>query len=248
MKLSNYKSLVIAILVGIVSSGLWTFLSGTVAPAVTAYLIRVSSSFSKKVFIQISSHDLTALQQSTYFLLSFSYVILVFLILFSIFFAMLYNKEKFNKIKADIYQIEAVREDSILEVSHEDLINEVKKTDKIIKKLFLFTKILFPVSLIILITLSLYSTLTSKYVYESITYFDYLIKVNSVNLDDQTEKMYMSRFTQIRNSKDYITIIVELEKLALKNGLSFLPNSTIRKEEDLLKDHPTSKSVHWNDI
>lgn len=248
MKLSNYKSLLITIIVGIVSSGLWAFLSESVAPAITAYFIKISSSFSKKVFIEISAHDLTALQQSTYSLLSLAYVILIILIFSSLFLAMLYNKEKFNKAKAEIYGIGVPREDSALDINYKDLINEVEKTDKTIKKLFLFTKVLLPISLIALITSFLYSTLTSKYIYESITYFDYLVKVNAVNLDNETEKMYMSRFTQIRNSKDYISIIVELEKLALENGLSFLPNSTIRNEEDLLKDHPASKSVKWNDI
>ncbi|MBJ8481050.1 hypothetical protein I6M70_16960 [Acinetobacter pittii] len=53
----------------------------------------------------------------------------------------------------------------------------------------------------------------------------------------------MSRFMQIRNSTDYHSIVVELEARAFAHGLSILPNTSIRKDEDLLKDFPAIKSV-----
>lgn len=254
-KLSKYKSVGVSVLIGIAGSGLWSFISETLAPQITAYFITVSSSFSQKIFIEISTHDLTTLQQSTYSLLSLIFILLIGVMCASVSLLMLSEKERLQKIREKAYTLGQKftltedREDSS-EINHEDVVNsynaicsDLEKTDKKLQKTQLVTNIMLFSSFIILTIVFLYNSLTYRYIHESTVYFDYLLKVNAVNLNDEDERKYISRFTQIRNSKDYTTIIVELEKLALYNKLSILPNLIIRDEREFSKDHPNSKSV-----
>lgn len=260
MKPSKYKSIGISFLIGIVASGSWSFISESLIPKITAYFISVSSSFSQQIFIQISTHDLTTIQQSTYSLLTFILILLVGGLCASTYLLMLSAKERFQKIKGkadnlgkELSLIEdeddssEINEEDIV-VSYNNLCSDLEKTDKTLKNTHLITNIFLSSSFVILIIISFYNSITYKYVNESIVYFDYLLKVNAVNLNDQSEREYLSRFSQIRNSKDYTTIIVELEKLALANQLSILPNLTVRSESDISKDHPNSKAMLLEDL
>lgn len=260
MKPSNLKNVSVryTILFGVVSSALWTLAYEKFFPQVTAYFVDISSYFSKRVFLEISTHDPISLQQSTYSILLFLTVIFVILITSLSYLSLVYIKDQISdtKNKTDNLGNEILgKRDTVAEVteqdviqSYEDLVKEVDKTDKFIKKSFFPISILLSISAIFLVASFFYTTLTTKYVYESISYFNYLLKVNAVYLNDETERQYVSRFAQIRDSDDYITIIVELEKLALKNNLSFVPNPTVRKEEDLIKDHPSSKQLQLKDL
>lgn len=252
----NFKKFGGSIFVGIVTFLICTILSDQIFPWFTAQGVKYSSTFNTLVFISVSTHDLVALQQSTHLLVaifSLSFFILLFA---GTYLVMLYFRKEYEDSKARLYELqgkvlneetEKVKE----EITSEQLlqkintsINDAEKSDKFFNKFFIAAKYLLPIFIIFCIYNATYATVTSKYVYESISYFDYLLKVNAASLDEQTERSYMTRFTQIRSSQDYKKIILELEKLALSCGRSFVPNPTVRSQEDVHKDHPSSKSIN----
>ncbi|NUF84663.1 hypothetical protein [Acinetobacter seifertii] len=254
MKKSIYRSLGVSIIYTVAGSIVWAILTNYIYPAITAQAIKFSSSFNNKVFINVSYHDLVALQQSTYMTLAVGFVS-AYIILFSAFYyAMLHYREEYENSKNKLYDFKekvfgtAAKEDDITEEDLkqriENSIKDAEENDKFYRKAFLAAKYILPLSMIFFVLSSAYSTLSTKYVYESISYFDYLLKVNADNLDDRTEREYMTRFTQIRNSQDYKNIVIELENRAFSCGRSILPNPTVRKNVDMRKDHPGIKSVY----
>lgn len=253
MRLSKHKSTYLALIIGVLASGIWSFLSNTIAPKVTAYFVEKSTSFSNRIFIEISTYDPTILHQSNHLLLTLILIILIVVVFFSLYMIINSIKDSFLKTKERINELGLIlneEENTKVEINEDEVRNSynetvilMRKTDDSIKWASRITKIIMPASLVVLIITSLYSNLTTKYINESINYFNYLLKVNSINLDKHDEKYYVSKFTQIRNDQDYKSLIVELERLALKNRLSFLPNTTIRAKEDVLKDHPNTESI-----
>ncbi|WP_214287272.1 hypothetical protein [Acinetobacter pittii] len=253
MKKSFYKEAVFGLVMAIVGSALWAILSNYIGPALVAYAIKISSTINEQIYLKISTHDLIALQQSTYTLLTLFFVILFTLIITLGYYSLILLNEKYNdsknrlfKLRAEILESEKEKEiisEETVKLSIENTIKNMEEKDKLVRKVFLGTKFFLPVALLIFIFSAMYNTLTSKYIYEAISYYDYLIKVNALNLDQKTENEYISRFMQIRNSTDYHSIVVELEARAFAHGLSILPNTSIRKDEDLLKDFPAIKSV-----
>lgn len=248
MKTSIYKNVGIPILLSVVGSIVWTILSDYIIPAFTSYYIKFSVAYSKKVYASISTHDLIALQQSTYSLLSLLLVIVSILVCAWSYINMSKYREEYESAKARLKAL--ISKESEEETSEEftteaikDLLESSEKTDKFYNKVYILNKILLPTLLIFSILISFKSVATAKYVYESVSYFDYLMGVNSILLDEKKERNYKSRFSQIRNGQDYRNIVVELEKLALSNGLSILPNTTVRKDKDLKKDHPSIKAA-----
>lgn len=252
MKNLNLKYTFITILLGALGSGLWALITNVLAPKLTNYLIRVSDAFSEQIFRKIAINDTVFLQQTTYSLII---LICVFLLIISsafIYAGMSYTKTKFDKTKADVNRLGDdffEREDIASNISAEDfaqdythLVEEFKSTEKLVSRVSLLVKITTPLIIITTVIIYTYAELTSRYVYNSISYFNYLLKVNSVNLDEENERKYISRFTQINSSKDYMTIIRELEGLALNNKLSFIPNPNIRSKEDILREHPNTKN------
>ncbi|MDC5568438.1 hypothetical protein ACG9XL_17240 [Acinetobacter nosocomialis] len=253
MKKSLYKEVVFGLVMALVGSALWAVLSNYIGPALVAFAIKISSTINGQIYLKISTHDLIALQQSTYTLLTIFFVILLTLIITACYYSMILLYEKYNDSKNSLYKLrdeilstekekEVVKEEEV-KSSIENTINNIEKKDKSVRKIYLATRFFFPVAILAFIFSAMYTTLTSKYIYEAISYYDYLINVNASNLDDKTEKEYMSRFMQIRNSNDYHSIVVELEARAFAHGLSILPNPSIRKDEDIRKDFPTIKSV-----
>lgn len=257
MKKSFYKQTIFGLIMALVGSALWAILSNYIGPALVAYAIKISSTINGQIYLKISTHDLIALQQSTHTLLTLFFVILFTLIITAGYYTLILLNDKYNDSKKRIYKLRAeifgtekekeiVSEETVKE-SIENTIKNMEERDKLVRKIFLGTKFFFPVAILAFIFSAMYTTLTSKYIYEAISYYDYLIKVNALNLDEQTEKEYISRFMQIRNSTDYHSIVVELEARAFAHGLSILPNTSIRKDEDLLKDFPALQSVDKDD-
>lgn len=252
MKNLNLKYTFITILLGALGSGLWALVTNVLAPKITNYLISVSDAFSEQIFRKIAINDTVFLQQTTYTLIILIFVFLLIIFSTCIYVLMTYTKTKFDETKADVNRLGDEfldREDITSNISAEDLaqdythlVEKFKSTDKLVSRVSLFVKITMPLILITTVAIFTYAELTSRYVYNSISYFNYLLKVNSVNLDEENERKYISRFTQINSSKDYMTIIRELEGLALNNKLSFIPNPNIRSKEDILREHPNTKN------
>lgn len=252
----NFKKFGGSIFGGIVTFLICTVLSDQIFPWFTAQGVKYSSTFNTLVFISVSTHDLVALQQSTHMLLAIFSLTFFILLFAGSYLVMLYFKKEYEDSKARLYELQgkvlnAETKKEKEEITSEQLlqkinasISDAEKSDKYFNKLFIAAKYLLPIFIIFCIYNAAYATVTSKYVYESISYFDYLLKVNAASLDEQTERSYMTRFTQIRSSQDYKKIILELEKLALSCERSFVPNPTVRTKEDLRKNHPRSKSIN----
>ncbi len=254
----NIKKFGGSIFGGIVTFLICTILSDQIFPWFTAQAVKYSSSFNTLVFISVSNHDLVALQQSTHLLVSifsFSFFVLLF---GGTYLVMLYFRKEYEDSKARLYELqgkvldtgkvkekEQITSEKLLQEIN-DSINDAEKNDKYFSKIFIAAKYFLPVLVILGIYNATYATVTSKYIYESISYFDYLLMVNAASLDEQTERSYMTRFTQIRSSQDYKKIILELEKLALSCGRSIIHNPTVRSLEDIHKDHPKAKTVDTN--
>lgn len=252
MKTSIYKSAGIPILLSIAGCLVWAILTNYVYPAITAYGLKMSSTFSSSVYTSISAHDLVALQQSTYSLLLLLLVMVSILVCAWAFINMLIAHEDYEISKAN-FQAHLVKNfgtksnetnEAVISKAVEDSIIESEEKDKFYKKVYFFNKCTLPSIIIISILIASYSIVTTKYVYEAISYFDYLMGVNAINLNDQTEREYKTRFSQIRTNQDYRNIIFELERKAFNSGLSILPNTTVRDYEDLEQDHPNIKSVY----
>ncbi|EOQ75653.1 hypothetical protein [Acinetobacter lactucae] len=246
MKTSKFKWTSGGLVLGILASGSWSILYDHVFPALTRYFINLSSRFSNIVFTSISSHDLTAINQSTNYLLTVFLVVAAIILGIWSYFKLQSAKEYFENteykyLKNNEKPLEKQNERN--ENTYEELLKSIEKSNKLFKKLYLFNIILLPATLIGFVLINIGSALTSKYINESISYFDYLLFVNAKNLDDKTERMYKSDFSQIRNSQDYYKLILELEKLALSNKLSISPNLSIRSKEDLVKDHPDAETI-----
>lgn len=260
MKKFNIQSFGGNIFTGIVTFIICTILANQVSPWITAQAIKYSSSFNTLVFINVSNHDLVGLQQSTHMLVTIFSVSFFILVFGASYFVMLYFRKQYEDSKARLYEFQAkvlnagtIKEKDLEDISSEELkqkiedtIKAAEKNDKYFSKLYIVAKYLLPISIILNIYNATYTTLTTKYVYESISYFDYLLKVNAANLDDKTERTYMTRFTQIRSSQDYKDIVLELENLAFSRALSITPNSTVRPDADILKDHPNVKAIEAN--
>lgn len=257
MKNTIYKKVGCPLLISVAGCVIWAIISNYIGLALTSYLIDVSSSFSNKIYISVSSHDLIALQQSTYFLLSMMALVFTILISGGFYVAFVYSHTSYQKSKEtrfkDITGLPLKTEEVVIKketppMTNEEFVAEMRRLDKIQQKLATLLKILSPITMICFVLASGYTIITTKYIYESISYYDYLLKVNALNLDDITEKSYMSRFTQIHNKQDYTRIVEELESRALQYNLSFLPNPTVRDKEELLKAHPGSKSINWDEV
>ncbi|MCS4297514.1 MULTISPECIES: hypothetical protein [Acinetobacter] len=257
MKNTIYKKVGYPLLISVAGCVIWAIITNYIGPALTSYLVDVSSSFSDKIYISVSSHDLIALQQSTYFLLYMMALVFTMLISGGLYVAFLYLHTLYQKSKAALFKDitglplkteEVVTQKETPSMTNEEFVAEMRRLDKTQQKLATFLKILSPITMICFVIVSGYTIITTKYIYESISYYDYLLKVNALNLDDITEKSYMSRFTQIRNKQDYTILVEELESRALQHKLSFLPNPTVRDREELLKAHPGSKSINWDEI
>lgn len=242
MKTSKYKYALGTIGIGLIGSALWSFLYDYVFPACTRFFIQTSSTFSNIVFVNISSHDLVAIHQSIYFSVTLIIVVASILLFIDRYIKIITIE---NDLKSDyaVLQDQSSSEREIHETDvYLDNLKSLEKIQKLNIRINLFLKFAFPVALIFLIATTIYSFSTTKFIYDSITYFDYLLYVNAENLDDKTERKYKSEFTQIRNSQDYHKLIVELENLAFTNELSVYPNSSIRSREELEKDHPGLKA------
>ncbi|MBJ9483496.1 hypothetical protein [Acinetobacter baumannii] len=241
MKTSKFKVTSGALVIGILGSASWSILYDHVFPACTRFFIGLSSRFSNIVFVNISSHDLNSINQSTNFLITFLIVVAALFLCGWSYFKMQSAKEHFEYAESKYLKKNDKYLEKENEYSHEDFLKSIEELNKGFKKIYLFNMILLPATLIGFVLINVGSALTNKFINESISYFDYLLFVNAENLDDKTERMYKSEFSQIRSSQDYNKLIVELEKLAISNKLSFAPNSSIRSKEDLVKDHPGSK-------
>ncbi|MDC5355649.1 hypothetical protein OHW66_14125 [Acinetobacter baumannii] len=255
MNSSFLKNAAITIILGLIGSALWAGIANYIGPSLTTYFVNVSESFSDKIYLSISSHDLVTLQQSTYYLVVSIALIITIVMCICSYFAFLFMYNKYLHTKSRITERVSktpTRENSterrVTDEEAKEFLDRLEKSDKWLNKVAVLIKYLLPVVIVVVTLSTSYSILTTKYVYEAISYFDYLLNVNASNLDSQGEKDYMTRFTQIRSSKDYNHIIVELEKRALQNNLSFLPNPSVRSKDELEKDHPNSKSINWNEL
>lgn len=249
MNTSKYKYAVSAIGIGLIGSALWSFIYDYLFPACTRYFINVSSRFSNAVFINISSHDLISIHQSTNFLITMLLVSAALLLFMWSFLQMKKIKDYYKNSESKVQECSEqnlIKENQSEDNSHENVLKSFEKKDKFFKRFYLFSSILLPSSLICFIVVNIFSVVTTKYIYDSITYFDYLLYVNAENLDDKTERRYKTEFTQIHNSQDYHKLIVELEKLAFANGLTVYPIRSIRSKEELKNDHPEVKAISVN--
>ncbi|MEN8290573.1 hypothetical protein ABFP12_17205 [Acinetobacter baumannii] len=255
MKKFNLNSFGGTVFVGIVTCIVWAILSDHLFPYVTSRVVEFSSFFNHRIFINVSYHDLVALQQSTYMLVAVFFVSLYIMIFSGFYYAFIQFKKEYDDSKSELYALknrayklgnteeETTKTPTIsleeLQQEMKDSIELLEKRDKFFEKAYLVAKFVLPATFIVFLCVAGYSTITTKYVYEAISYYDYLLNVNAANLDDKTERAYMTRFSQIRSSQDYRNIIVELENLAFMHGHTILPNPTVRSDKDLKEDHPT---------
>lgn len=243
MKTSKFKYVFGTIGLGLIVNALWSMVYDHIFLEITRYFINLSSKFSNIVFVNISSHDLNSINQSTNFLLTFLIVVAALILYGWSYFKMQNAKEHFEYAENRFLKKNEKPLENDNEYSEEDFLKSIEKSNKVFKKLYLFNMILLPAVLIGFVVGNIGTALTSKYINESITYFDYLLYLNAQNLDDKTERKYKSEFSQIRNSQDYHKLILELENLALSNKLSISPNLSIRSKEDLKKDHPNLREI-----
>jgi len=63
--------------------------------------------------------------------------------------------------------------------------------------------------------------LRMNYENTAITHFEQSIAIVAPYVETDEEKLFLSRFAQIRNKDDYVEIIRDLEQVAEKNNLTF---------------------------
>lgn len=247
MEKINLKTVLITITLGILVNFLSAVIADYLAPKFIIYLIGVSQSFDEQIFRQIATRDTMFLQKSTLsiiYLFFFNFLIFMSFLLYYFFSLSRLKLEGIKaraiKIREDVYQ----EKNNIVEVSieeveknYENLMNGISKSEKSYRKLSLFLVVVVSLTVFGCVFMYFYAQFKNNYVYDSISYYNYLLRVNSVSLSDQEERYYTTKFTQIKNKNDYLEIIKDLELKAFENnlGVNIYPNA--RKENDILSDH-----------
>ncbi len=247
MEKFNLKTVIMTIALSILANILWAVIADYLAPKFIIYLIEVSQSFDEQIFRQIATRDTMFLQKNTLsiiYLLFFNFLIFVSFLIYY-FFSLL--RLKFEGIKAraikigeDVYQkknnnVEVSIEE--VEKDYENLMNGISKSEKSYRKLSLFLVVVVSLTVFGCVSMYFYAQFKNNYIYDSISYYNYLLRVNSISLSDQEERNYTTKFTQIKNKNDYLEIIKELEVMAFENNLGVNTYPNVRKENDILSDH-----------
>lgn len=247
--LRKYKNAFITVFLGALGSGLWTAfinINSYLSKSITNFFLNISSSFDEMIFRQVAKNNLALTQTSTFILLIIL-ITLIFTLIILILLPLLTSRAESHLLEANqsltrlgsSLAVEGgknyIKQD--FDVEYNSLFNDYKNNEKRLNRLKKVSKILAPIMLTSLILSATYRVYTTQYIDDCIQYFNYLLKVNASNLDEKSERIYISKFAQIRNGDDYKKIVIELEKLALDNKLVFVVNPSVRK--DISKDHPS---------
>ncbi|MDI9761222.1 hypothetical protein, partial [Acinetobacter baumannii] len=119
--------------------------------------------------VNISSHDLNSINQSTNFLLTFLIVVAALILYGWSYFKMQNAKEHFEYAENRFLKKNEKPLENDNEYSEEDFLKSIEKSNKVFKKLYLFNMILLPAVLIGFVVGNIGTALTSKYINESIT-------------------------------------------------------------------------------
>ncbi|WP_098728640.1 hypothetical protein [Acinetobacter baumannii] len=106
MKKFNLNSFGGTVFVGIVTCIIWAILSDHLFPYVTSRVVEFSSFFNHRVFINVSYHDLVALQQSTYMLVAVFFVSLYILLFSGFYYAFIQFKKEYDESKSELYALQ----------------------------------------------------------------------------------------------------------------------------------------------
>jgi len=93
------------------------------------------------------------------------------------------------------------------------------------EKFKIFSRVFIIYTLFVIVVV-IFAVARIQYINSAVTHFKQLYDITSPYIDDKAQEIYVSKFAQIRNKKDYSDLISEFEAIAKKNGQN-IPEFTI---------------------
>lgn len=203
-KLSWFLGVVGTIVIGGLGSGVWEYILKPLILMGTNTILDVTTlgleTYKNAIYIEIAKGftDSNAVSSVTRVGLLIAYIFLIFYVILK---AILHKQRK-----------QFVVSDEKIRILDLEIIKKKLKVAGILIKIFLFL-------IFILFTLEFSNSFKSMYINDAITYYEQLRKIALPYTDDNNIKKIDSKFALIKNKKDYISVISELEEVLKKEKI-----------------------------